>query len=320
MAKNVLVVDSDKGFSTMLSEGLNRHPDFEATAVSTSVKALRFIVEKPVDVIVIDIGIPDMPVTKLIKAIREARENVAVMVIPFIGEDVPEEVKNMGIQGILPKPFFVGDLPKLVGQAVGLDFESQVPDLPPVVVEEKKSVRSRPKPKPKPKPEPAPAPSPPRRVRRPAPPPRDNPSRPSRAATAYPAMLPSWKLEQLRKNRNDIASQLKNLNSEFRAEVILLTVGSELIATAGTMDKERAQELAILVAESAEAASQAAAFLGERDARFEQSLHEGNEFRLYSYSLGQGVVLSLALGTNVPLGILRHQTKQTGRSLMKYVQ
>ncbi len=86
------------------------------------------------------------------------------------------------------------------------------------------------------------------------------------------------------------------------------------------MADDRAQELATLVAESAEAASQAAAFLGEQEAKFEQSLHEGNEFRLYSYSLGQGVVLSLALGTNIPLGILRHQTKKTSQSLMKYLQ
>jgi predicted regulator of Ras-like GTPase activity (Roadblock/LC7/MglB family) len=133
-------------------------------------------------------------------------------------------------------------------------------------------------------------------------------------------MLPSWKLEQLRKNKDKIVNDLKTLNGEIRAEAILLTAGSELIATAGTMAEDRAQELALLVAESAEAASQAAAFLGERDARFEQSLHEGNEFRLYSYSLGQGVVLSLALGMNVPLGILRHQTKQTGQTLMKYIR
>ncbi len=320
MVKNVLVVDSDKGFSTILSETLNNHADFKATAVPVSTHALQFVVEKPVDLVIIDMGLPDMPVPKLIKAIREAKPTMAIMVIPFIGEDVPEEIKNMGLQGILPKPFFVGDLPKLVGQAVGLEFESQVPDLPPAPVEEKPA-KSRPAPPPK-RSTPPPAP-PPRRRRRPGPS-SETRSRsappPARTSAASLPMLPSWKLEQLRKNKDKIVNDLKNLNGEIRAEVILLTAGSELIATAGTMAEDRAQELALLVAESAEAASQAAAFLGERDARFEQSLHEGNEFRLYSYSLGQGVVLSLALGMNVPLGILRHQTKQTGQTLMKYIR
>jgi predicted regulator of Ras-like GTPase activity (Roadblock/LC7/MglB family) len=129
--------------------------------------------------------------------------------------------------------------------------------------------------------------------------------------------LPSWKLEQLRKNRDDIVRQLDDLNRDFRAEVILLTAGDELVAKAGTMQDDRAVELAMLVARGAEAAAQAAAFLGERAERFEQSLHEGSEYRLYSYSLGQGIVLSLALSTNVPLGMLKLQTKRTSQDLIK---
>jgi DNA-binding NarL/FixJ family response regulator len=322
MTKNILIVDSDKGFSTILTEGLNSHPDFKATATTTSTRALQFIVEQPVDLVIIDMGIADMPPLKLIKAIREARANMSVMIIPFIGQDVPDEIKNLGIQGTLPKPFFVGDLPRLVGEAVGLDLESEVPELPPA----RSKKEAAPSPTPKPRPEPAPVrprlagrrrPSRREETPEPEPPPSRTPVR--TRAKSLPT-LPSWKLEQLRKHKDEIVKQLKNLNGEIRAEVILLTAGTELVAKAGTMVDERAQELAVLVAESAEAASQAAAFLGERDSKFEQSLHEGNEFRLYSYSLGQGVVLSLALGTNIPLGILRHQTKQTSLSLMKYIQ
>ncbi|MFQ5577555.1 MAG: roadblock/LC7 domain-containing protein, partial [Anaerolineae bacterium] len=264
-----------------------------------------------------------MPPLKLVKAIREAKADMSVMIIPLIGQDVPDEVKGLGIQGVLPKPFFVGDLPKLVGQAVGLDLESEVPELPPARAKTSVSAarpRSRTNPAPAPPPRRATPARPQRRPdREPAPAaPRSKPAVRTRAATL--PTLPSWKLEQLHKHKDDIVQQLQTLNSEIRAEVILLTAGTELIAKAGTMADSRARELAVLVAEGAEAVSQAAAFLGERDARFEQSLHEGSEFRLYSYSLGQGVVLSLALGTNVPLGILRHQTKQTSRRLMKYIQ
>lgn len=320
MVKNVLIVDNDKGFATILNEALNNHPDFSARTVSTSTRALQFVVENPVDLVIIDLGLTDIPAVKLINAMREAKSDIALMIIPLIGQDAPPAVVNLGVQGILPKPFFVGDLPKLVGQAVGLNLESEVPDLPPQKPAQPRRTRPRLKPADTSRPRRRPAPPPERR--RPA---TETPS-PSTGApvrrtksVSLPA-LPSWKLEQLHKNQADIVVQLKALNSEIRAEVILLTVGTELIAKAGIMPDDRAQELALLVAESAEAASQAAAFLGERDARFEQSLHEGNQYRLYTYSLGQGVVLSLALGTNTPLGILRHQTKQIGQNLMKYIR
>ncbi|MFQ5577296.1 MAG: hypothetical protein ACE5G8_09955 [Anaerolineae bacterium] len=58
---NILILDSDRSFATILSEGLNNHPEFKATAVSTSTRALQYVVEKPVDLIIIDMGIADMP-------------------------------------------------------------------------------------------------------------------------------------------------------------------------------------------------------------------------------------------------------------------
>lgn len=330
MAKNILIIDNDKGFSTILSEGLNSDANFSAVAVTNSTRALQFVIEKPVDLVIVDMGLSDIPPLKLVKAIKEAKPTMAVMVIPLIGQDVPDEIRALDIQGTLPKPFFVGDLPKVVGQAVGLDLQSRQPELPPA---RKPTAPVTVAPPPR-APEPARrlAPQPPRRTGlRPLRPLQPEPaeSEPAPAPASLPVArkrsvalptLPSWQLGQLKKHKEDIVNQLKSLNSEIRAEVILLTAGTELIAKAGTMADDRAQELATLVAESAEAASQAAAFLGEQEAKFEQSLHEGNEFRLYSYSLGQGVVLSLALGTNIPLGILRHQTKKTSQSLMKYLQ
>jgi predicted regulator of Ras-like GTPase activity (Roadblock/LC7/MglB family) len=114
-----------------------------------------------------------------------------------------------------------------------------------------------------------------------------------------------------------LVDQLEEMNRDFRAEVILLTAGSELIAKAGTMQEARAQKLTILAAKAAAVAAQAASFLGERSKQFEQSMHEGDQYRLYSYSLGEGVVLSIALSASVPLGIVRHQTRRTCQELIK---
>ena len=317
MAKNVLIVDNDKSFSTILREGLNNHPAFNAVLVHTSTSALEYVVEQAIDLVIIDLGLADMPAHKLITAIWDVKNGLPIMVTPVLGEDVPESIKQLAIQGVVPKPFFVGDLPKIVGDALGLNLDSQAPDLP--AVKSDKSARRSPQTPARPDREPAAKPA--------AEAPSSAETRVTTAVspsvssavteTAFLPTLPSWKLERLRKNRDKIIKQLEELNRDFRAEVLLLTAGNELVAKAGSMQDDRAQELALLVTKGAEAAAQAAAFLGERDSRFEQSLHEGNEYRLYSYSLGHGVVLSLTLSISVPLGILRHQTKRIGQKLMQ---
>ncbi len=325
MVKNILIVDNDKNFSTILCEGLNNHAAFNAVLVHTSTRALEYVVEQPVDLVIVDMGLNDMAAPKLVGAIREVKNGLPVMVTPVIGQDIPESVKRLDIQGVIPKPFFVGDLPKIVGTVLGLDLDSQIPDLP--ATKPDKPARRTPR---QTRAESRRAAS----ARTPSEPssssaktgqratsPSASTKTPVPTETTFLSTLPSWKLERLRKSRDKIITQLEEMNRDFRAEVLLLTAGSELIAKAGTMDDERAQELAILVTKGAEAVAQTAAFLGERDDRFEQSLHEGNEYRLYAYSLGEGVVLSLAVSITVPLGILRHQTKRLCQKLMQeYIQ
>ena len=110
-----------------------------------------------------------------------------------------------------------------------------------------------------------------------------------------------------------------DLNIEVRAEAILLIAGAELIANSGMLGRDQCEELAILVAQSSQAAAQAASFLGERTGHFSQSLHEGGSHRLYTLTLSEGILLSLALSTNVPLGMIRHQSRQVAEQLAKFI-
>jgi predicted regulator of Ras-like GTPase activity (Roadblock/LC7/MglB family) len=109
---------------------------------------------------------------------------------------------------------------------------------------------------------------------------------------------------------------LRSLNREVQAEAIIVAVGDRPLATAGLMEAERTATLARLVAESESAAARAADFLGEPQKRFEQSLHEGSRFRLYSLNLGEGAVLAIALASNVPLGTLRYSARQTAEEIV----
>lgn len=322
MAKNILIVDSDPNFSTILKEGLNNHPSFEATVVHSGADAVRYLAHRGnVDLVIVDMAIADADPSKLVEAARELRPGMNVMVIPLIGQDVPDHIKALGVQGILPKPFFVGTLPKLVGEAIGLDLAEDVPDLP-----ASQSTRSRQRPAPKPEPAPrtkvdttAPAAvaAPPKLKSEPESTPAPA-TAPLPTTVAVPA-LPESRLRKLRQNEETIIDELRSLNGDVRAEVTLLTAGTELIAKAGNMKEARAQELAVLVAECAQSASRAAAFLGEREKHFAQSLHEGSQYKLFIYGLSDGIYLSLALDSKVTIGMLRHQARRTAQTLMKYI-
>jgi CheY-like chemotaxis protein len=302
-AANILVVDSDEGFGHMLTEGLENSGHYRARCVHTGSDALEAIVEQHFDLVIIDMALIDVAPATLIQAIREAKNGMRIMMIPLIGQQLPDHISKLSINGILTKPFFVGDLPDLIEQAIGHRKTAPVP-----------AVKHPSQPA---------SPQPVREVPIPA----HEPVVP--AATGDPvreeapiltiAPAPQETVRFLRSNEAEILRLLDDLNREVRAEAILLIAGVELIAHAGMLSRVQCQELSVLVAQSSQAASHAAKFLGEPARRFAQSLHEGSEYRLYSLSLGEGILLSLALSSNVPLGMIRHQCRLIGEQLTKFI-
>ena len=56
----VLVVDYDEGFGAMLKDGLNNTGQFVATWAETGSDALQSVVEENYELVIIDVGLPDM--------------------------------------------------------------------------------------------------------------------------------------------------------------------------------------------------------------------------------------------------------------------
>jgi DNA-binding response OmpR family regulator/predicted regulator of Ras-like GTPase activity (Roadblock/LC7/MglB family) len=295
---NILVVDSDEGFGNMLKGGLNSSGYYQAECVDTGRKAMQVIMSKqPVDLVIIDMALVDVSPVKLVKAIRKAKSEQRIMLIPLMGQQLPEKMEEiLEINGVLTKPFFVGDLPDLINQALGrASLPTPVaPPTPPPVTETSETDSTPTSPT-------APIPSPP---------------------AGQPLTIAAVSQETvrfLRGNESEILRLLGDLNREVRAEAILLIAGQELIAQAGLLSRDQCRDLAVLVAQSSQAAGQAANFLGEPAKRFAQSLHEGKDYRVYTLTLSDGILLSLALSSNVPLGMIRHQCRQIGEQLSKFL-
>jgi CheY-like chemotaxis protein len=293
---NILVIDSDEGFGNMLKDGLVNSGHYRAKCVHSGSNALEAVVEEPFDLVIIDMALTDMSPITLVQAIREAKGNMRIMMIPLIGQALPAQTGALNINGVLTKPFFVGDLPDLVNQALGRQTAPATANIP---------------------------------VPTPVPPTRDPTSKKAQETPAplvaeeapVPAVstVPQESVRFLRANEKEIVRHLDDLNVEVRAEAILLIAGGELIAQAGMLDRKHCEELTLLVAQSSQAAAQAAKFLGEKGDSFSQSLHEGEEYRLYTLTLGKGILLSLALSSNVPLGMIRHQCRQVAEQLSRFI-
>ncbi len=296
---NILVIDSDEGFGNMLKRGLESSGYYIVKWVNTGREGLRLVQAEIFDLVIIDISLTDMSPLKLALGIRHYRKDIRMMFIPFFGQDLPEKLKQLNPDGILSKPFFVGDLPDLVDVALGRSRAIQPAPLPNIAA--KLMV-------------------PPKATETPAPK-IEKGSAPVAAPTTIVLANPVSQevIRYLRANESEVLRVLDDLNREVRAEAVLLIAGTELIAQAGLLNREQCQELTRLVAQSSQAAAQAAKFLGEPAGHFTQSLHEGTEYRLYSLSLGEGILLSLALSLNVPLGMIRHQCRQATEHLAQFI-
>lgn len=294
---HILVVDSDEGFGFMLKDGLQNSGLYTATWVETGSQALQAVVEEVFDLTIIDVGLSDMDPATLVKGVRDAKNGMKIMMIPLMGHDLSSDLKSLDINGVLPKPFFVGDLPDLVDKAIGRTRQRTPSTSFPVI----KPAQDAP----------------------------DGASvetllQDAAAESEYVPLMsvpvvPQETIRFLRANETEVLRLLGDLNVEVRAEAILLIAGVDLIANSGMLGRDQCEELALLVAQSSQAAAEAAAFLGERAGRFTQSLHEGGSYRLYTLTLAEGILLSLALSTNVPLGMIRHQSRQVAEQLSKFI-
>jgi DNA-binding response OmpR family regulator/predicted regulator of Ras-like GTPase activity (Roadblock/LC7/MglB family) len=304
----ILVIDPDEGFGTMLKEGLAGTGYYTVQWVDNGKDAIKAVRSTAYDLTIIDIGISDMSPYKLILGIRHFRKDMRIMLIPFFGQDVPDNLKKLKPNGILSKPFFVGDLPDLIDDALGRPRTERAPVAPPPEPEEPEEPEAKTKAKPKADVDTSKQTD-------------DKGDAPVALQVVAPQIInvPKKTVSYLRSNETEILRILDDLNREVRAEAILLIAGLELIAQAGVLSREQCKELTTLVAQSSQAAAEAAKFLGEPDGRFGQSLHEGTEYRLYSLSLSEGIVLSLALSSNVPLGMIRHQCRQAAEQLSQFI-
>jgi len=113
MAKkvNVLIVEDDEALRTGLIEQLSLHEDYESTAVGTAREALALAAEQHYDVVLLDIGLPDMDGREACRLMR--RHGLHAPVIMLTGMDGDADIilgLDSGANDYVIKPFRIAVL------------------------------------------------------------------------------------------------------------------------------------------------------------------------------------------------------------------
>jgi CheY-like chemotaxis protein len=111
----ILVVDDDPPILTLM-KNLLREFGFDAVVAGTGTQALAAAREQTPDLVLLDINMPEMSGTEVIRALR--RDHAGQLPILILsGEPMaPAEVQALGANGAVQKPF---DVPELMQQIRG---------------------------------------------------------------------------------------------------------------------------------------------------------------------------------------------------------
>jgi CheY-like chemotaxis protein len=276
----------------MLKESLEQDGQYHATVTTNGSNALRALSSATYDLAIIDLGLSEPDGLELARTIRQQAGELRLMLIPIKGDTLPPELSDLSIQGILPKPFFLPELPQriadaleqVVGEAVGSQGEQAVG----AAQEDDNAPGAESSP-------------------------TDDSARitqqlPTPSEDEIAAARDSDPVAEVRERIPEIAEKMNALAQDVNAAAVLLTCKGRLLSHTGRVTVEEAMGLAQAATENWRTATRVAEILGQRVEQYEQST-EGGEYTFYSLTVVEDIILSIALNTHVPIGMVRHSVK-----------
>jgi two-component system KDP operon response regulator KdpE len=106
---NVLVVDDEEQLLRMLDSTLNA-AGYRTTTVKTGQAALNALQSRPYDVIVLDLGLPDIDGKEVISRARAVSQAPIIVLSVRTSEDEKIDALDRGANDFVSKPFSVGEL------------------------------------------------------------------------------------------------------------------------------------------------------------------------------------------------------------------
>lgn len=113
MAKKILIVDDEKNIALVLKE-LFQAKGYEVWVAFTGKEALKHIGNEDLDLVSLDIQIPDMNGVEILKKVRKKYPSIKTVVLSGYLDEYKEEIEKIGCDAFLTKPFSIKTLMNVV--------------------------------------------------------------------------------------------------------------------------------------------------------------------------------------------------------------
>lgn len=128
MKKRILIVDDEPNLAFLLAENLvDLGPNYEIEVCNSSADALTLNQEKPFDLVITDLMMPDINGLALTKYLTQQKPEIKLILMTAYGnEEVALKAQKLGISSYITKPFDMEDMLIAVQTALDTNFVGQV--------------------------------------------------------------------------------------------------------------------------------------------------------------------------------------------------
>ncbi len=130
-AHRVLILESNTDFAAILRDGLEQTGKYQTSVVLSGQAAVQAMRDDGYDLAIVDAAVSDIPPGDLLPRLRKFDPYLRVVLVPPFGTELDDSWAAMDIQGILYKPFFLGQL----DEQISIFIKRKVQTAPPTRVE-----------------------------------------------------------------------------------------------------------------------------------------------------------------------------------------
>lgn len=115
----ILVIEDEDSIRRLMSSILGLE-GYDVGVFSTASEGLKAFAERPSDIVITDLGLPDQSGWEVARQIKKASPGTPVILITGWGVTFkPEEAKRRGVDYFLAKPFEFSELSERLSRALG---------------------------------------------------------------------------------------------------------------------------------------------------------------------------------------------------------
>ena len=124
--QRVLIVDDDLSVRETLEEIVTLY-GYEAVTAESAKEALGILPRKRIDLVLLDLRMPDITGEKFLDFIRKQGFKTPVVVVSaHVDKGMAQYLGKIGISGIVTKPFEVGRVIDVMNKALGISDSGQI--------------------------------------------------------------------------------------------------------------------------------------------------------------------------------------------------